>query len=344
MRAAGESLAKTGRSEEKRRLSEKAPRGYGVIFREKQRDLKHLVHNFTAPALAAALRDREDTLHVCASLLEAKKVDELRKVLAPFRTSNVHHRRKKKRDMLLGEGFKEEHIYMLRKYLHRLPRQLPRYAVKRASVLLPLCNENGVPCVLFQKRSSKVRSHKSQVCFPGGMVDDKLDANVVETCLREMEEEMGVGNVKDILGVLRCDWGVINKLVGVSVTPVVGWMGDIEDYDLSNMNPDEVESAFTVPISDLLRRENWVVTTHDHDRDVPYIAFDGGPHRVWGLTAYVLDLFLQDVLLRYRVQFEKGGATPKRPLLGRAAYYGGDGVYADDVSDELHDDYFANDD
>ena len=44
-------------------------RGRGVISECKSRDLQLLVNNYTAPALAAALRDREDNLHVCAQLL-----------------------------------------------------------------------------------------------------------------------------------------------------------------------------------------------------------------------------------------------------------------------------------
>jgi len=275
-------------------------KAHGVIFEDKQKDLNHLVQNFTTPALAAALRDREETLHICAILLGENRMTELRKVLRPFHTEKISERRLKRRKMFLDMGFKSKHIFMIRKYLHRMPRQLPRYAEKRASVMLPLCNAQGVASVLFQYRSATVRSHKSQVCFPGGIVDNKKDANIVETCLREMKEEMGIDGVKDVCGVLRCDWGTIAKLVGVSVTPVVGWMGDIEDYDFSNMNPDEVQAAFTIPVEDLLQKENWIVDEVD---GVPSLEFAGGPHRIWGLTAFLLHRFLQDVLKRYRVYF-----------------------------------------
>ena len=30
-----------------------------------------------------------------------------------------------------------------------------------------------------------------QVCFPGGMVEEARDVNIIETSLREMEEEIG---------------------------------------------------------------------------------------------------------------------------------------------------------
>jgi len=276
-------------------------KGYGVVFEDKRRDLKHLVDNFTAPALAAALRDREETLHICSTLLEEGREEELRKVLRPFHTTKISERRRKRRKMFLHDGFQSEHVYMIRKYLHRLPRQLPRYAEKRASVMLPLCNSQGVACVLFQYRSDNVRSHKSQVCFPGGIVDNRKDSNIVETCLRELEEEMGISQVRDVCGVLRLDWGTILKLVGVSVTPVVAWMGDIEDYDFSNLNRDEVQAAFTIPVEKLLNKKNWSTSEID---GVPSLEFNGGPYPVWGLTAFILYRFLQDVLKRYRVFFD----------------------------------------
>ena len=43
------------------------------------------------------------------------------------------------------------------------------------------------------------------------------------------------------------------------------------------------------------------------------VMFTGGPHVIWGLTAYILDRFLKDILLRYKIDdFEppKGPAAP----------------------------------
>ena len=49
-----------------------------------------------------------------------------------------------------------------------------------------------------------------QVCLPGGMVSEGDDKSIVQTCLREMEEEIGIGhNTTAVLGVLRCNWGEV---------------------------------------------------------------------------------------------------------------------------------------
>ena len=91
-------------------------------------------------------------------------------------------------------------------------------APKQAAVLLPFCNRNGVPSVLFTLRSDKVGeyhlksassefeadfsllsiyftlftrdagTHKGQVSFPGGHIDPGESAR--DAALREFREEM----------------------------------------------------------------------------------------------------------------------------------------------------------
>jgi 8-oxo-dGTP pyrophosphatase MutT (NUDIX family) len=71
---------------------------------------------------------------------------------------------------------------------------------------------DGVPCILFEKRSSHLRAHPDEVCLPGGMVSVGGDRSIVQTCLREMEEEIGIGhNAATVLGVLRCNWGEVRR-------------------------------------------------------------------------------------------------------------------------------------
>jgi nudix motif 8 len=96
------------------------------------------------------------------------------------------------------------------------------------------------------------------VCFPGGMVDEDIDGTIIQTSLREMEEELGISPDKvEVLGILRCDWTEVASVTGISVTPVVGFIGDISDLVLQP-NPDEVEQLFTIPIKDVADERNWV--------------------------------------------------------------------------------------
>lgn len=157
-------------------------------------------------------------------------------------------------------------------------------------MVIPLCTFNGEPSVLFTLRSLTVGKHKGEVCFPGGMVDE-ADSCIEATCLREMEEEVGLHpEVVDVLGILRCDWSSVTSITGIAVTPVVGFIGEMRDQNVV-INENEVEQLFTVPLRDLMEPDNWI------RRENATPVFTGGPHVVWGLTAYLLDICLSEVLL-----------------------------------------------
>jgi len=272
-------------------------RKLGVLREDPVEDMRLLIENYTVPSLASALRDREDVLQLCATLLADQKIDELSDILRPFEEKYVERRRRKEMDLDLSKGFDSSTLEVLRKGLNRMPRRVVHAHQRRAGVVLPLCNVDGVPCVLFEKRSAQLRAHADEVCLPGGMVSTSFDRSIVATCLREMHEEIGGLEERNIttLGVLRCNWGEVHHLVGVAVTPVVCYIGEIGHLDL-RPNSDEVAECFTVPLSMFLDRERWV-----RRPDFAPI-FTGGPHVVWGLTGYILNRFVKDVLARYRVQ------------------------------------------
>ena len=61
---------------------------------------------------------------------------------------------------------------------------------QKAAVLVPLCTDPGLE-LLFTKRTETVETHKGQISFPGGVVDE-TDSEIVETALREADEEVGL--------------------------------------------------------------------------------------------------------------------------------------------------------
>lgn len=111
---------------------------------------------------------------------------------------------------------------------------------------------------------------------------------------------MGVsGDKVDVLGILRCDWTEVENMTGIAVTPVVGFLGELNDLTL-RPNPEEVEYLFTLPLSDLLDSSKW--STPPFSTPV----FSGGENNdvIWGLTAYLLNRFLKDVLLQCTISKE----------------------------------------
>lgn len=274
----------------------KMRRGYGVFRENEVDDIAVLTNNFTSPAIARALREREEILHTCAALFEEGNLAELQQMLIPFLKINVDRKRNTRRTLDLRKGFSRKDLVILQRYLHRLPRQVFQASKDRASVVIPLCNDKGIASVLFEKRSASVRTHKHDVCFPGGRVDESTDSTIIQTSLREMEEELGVPQENvDVLGVLRCNWTEVASMTGTSVTPVVGYIGEIEELQLSP-NLDEVELFFTVSLKELVNEKNWII----RENATP-IFTAGQNHHIWGLTAYLLLKFVRDVVNRCNI-------------------------------------------
>lgn len=162
----------------------------------------------------------------------------------------------------------------------RLPGEL-----KRAAVLVPLCVVDGLPSVLFTKRTETVGTHKGQVSFPGGRVDPD-DIDVVDTALRELHEEVGISRDRvRVLGQLH----EVMAITGVGVTPVVGFVGALRVEELQ-MSAAEIDVGFTLRLDQLVDPEHRTAQTLG-TRTAP--LFTAGPHPVWGLTAWVLDEVLR---------------------------------------------------
>ncbi|XP_078697877.1 mitochondrial coenzyme A diphosphatase NUDT8-like [Branchiostoma floridae x Branchiostoma belcheri] len=160
-----------------------------------------------------------------------------------------------------------------------------------AAVLVPLCTVNGVPSVLFTLRSSRLRSHRGEVSFPGGMCDS-TDRDVVHTALRETEEELGIpSSTVDVWGPLK---PIPDRRNSMTVVAVLGNVGEVDPTKLK-LSPREVAEVFTLSFSHLLdpahQRYTTVKRRHDnYSYTMP--VWLGGPHRVWGLTAIMLDQVL----------------------------------------------------
>lgn len=95
-----------------------------------------------------------------------------------------------------------------------------------AAVLLPLCLDAQVPSVLFIRRSLRLRNHRGQIAFPGGMFDPEDRADAVACALREADEEIGLA--RDDVRVLGlhhdCFTSDASTRVGTIITPVIGFI------------------------------------------------------------------------------------------------------------------------
>ncbi|WP_069997341.1 NUDIX hydrolase [Cellulosilyticum sp. I15G10I2] len=97
---------------------------------------------------------------------------------------------------------------------------------------------------VFQKRSQTIRQG-GEICFPGGKYDKRLDKNTQDTALRETAEEIGVlPDQITIIGALD----LVIAPIGVIVEPYLG-LTEQTDINKFDINTDEVERIFTLPVS-----------------------------------------------------------------------------------------------
>jgi nudix motif 8 len=176
----------------------------------------------------------------------------------------------------------------VRERLVALPRRRLTGEMPRAAVVVPLCHVAGVASILFTKRTETVGTHKGQVSFPGGR-RDPTDRDAVDTALRELHEEVGLPAARvEVLGLFH----EATAITGVAVTPVVGFVGDVDVATLQPA-PAEIERVFTLPLPALIDPRHRRLQTLGRHRAPRFTA---GPDPVWGLTAYILDEFLREGL------------------------------------------------
>ena len=116
---------------------------FGVFKESETDDVDVLVNNYTAPALARALRERETTLHNAAHLVETGNMTELSKILRPFLKTSIDKRRKESFEWDISDGLTRRELILVQRQLHRMPREVFQATSRRASVVIPLCNVSG---------------------------------------------------------------------------------------------------------------------------------------------------------------------------------------------------------
>lgn len=154
----------------------------------------------------------------------------------------------------------------------------------QSAVLVPLLCKDGELHVLLTERTQGVRSHKGQVCFPGGTADHD-DESLLATALREAWEETGL-NPSDVDVIGEIDDNVVRS-TGYVITPFVGFIPYPYPFQASES---ETRDIFFVPLRvlmDPLRfyRQERVIDGHYYYG--PVCDFDG--HVIWGATGRILE-------------------------------------------------------
>ena len=167
-----------------------------------------------------------------------------------------------------------------------LPDGRPAFAngreLKQAGVLVALVARPEGPTILLTQRTHHLKQHAGQIAFPGGGREPD-DADILETALRETEEEVGLDRRHvEVLGRLE----VYETTSAYAVTPVIGWVEPPLDL---TVDPFEVEEAFEVPLAFVLDPANHKRETMFRDglqRHYYVLPWQG--YHIWGATAGML--------------------------------------------------------
>ena len=157
--------------------------------------------------------------------------------------------------------------------------------IKKSAVLLLLFPENGSFQLLFIKRANDGGRHSGQIAFPGGKFEID-DNNLINTALRETEEEIGINKV--YVEILKSLTPLIIPVSNFSVKPFVGM---IDTKPEIKMNSDEVQKVYGLDIRDILTAKRIEKTFKVRNQTItaPFYIFD--EFEIWGASAMILSEF-----------------------------------------------------
>ncbi len=119
----------------------------------------------------------------------------------------------------------------------------------RASVAIPIFNNNGEEHILFEKRAADIRQG-GEVSLPGGQCEDEEHDTSI-TAIREISEELGLDHQKiNYLGKFGTLITPFGALIDVYIIELL-----VSDIYSLNFDKSEVELVFSLPLEYFFNNE-----------------------------------------------------------------------------------------
>lgn len=196
---------------------------------------------------------------------------------------------------------------VIKKFNNNIPYVNGWENMKRAAVAILLLESEEELNIVFEVRAKHMRSQPGDISLPGGKIDYK--ENEKDAVIREVCEELGLSNQDfEIIAPIN----LLTTHYGLLVHPFVGYIKNIDNI---NINQDEVDHIFLVPLEYLLNNKPRIVESKvivDRSEDFPYELINGGKkykfkeglyrslfyiynnYVIWGITALIIEDFLKN--------------------------------------------------
>jgi 8-oxo-dGTP pyrophosphatase MutT (NUDIX family) len=158
---------------------------------------------------------------------------------------------------------------------------------RRGAVLVPILSD-APQSVVFVERATHLRRHPGQIGFPGGGAEPLDAGDPVRTALRELAEEVGVGDERvSVVGRLPDLEQAMNRFI---ITPIVGVLDAKTRFAPDG---DEIAGVFGVPLASIVSDgavyEDVAIS---RARGKTMYALDYEGRHIWGLTGRILKSFV----------------------------------------------------
>ena len=165
--------------------------------------------------------------------------------------------------------------------------EIVRPGLRDAAVLIPVVDHGPEASVILTQRAAALRSHSGQIAFPVGRIDPE-DGTPETAALRETREEIGLGPDRiELIG--RLPDYVAGS--GYRIAPVLGIVRPGFHLEL---NPDEVDAAFEVPLSFLMNPANHRRNSRKWDNlERHFYEMPFGDRHIWGVTAGIIRILYE---------------------------------------------------
>ena len=154
--------------------------------------------------------------------------------------------------------------------------------IKEAAVLVLTYHKDHDHHLVLTKRTEQVEHHKGQICFPGGVKDEK-DCDLWETALRETKEELGVN--PDQVTFL----GKLNQVITPTEFRITPYVASLVCLLPWQPNPTEINQVFSISFSHLYNPQNFCLQKKVYsgvEYDDPLFTY--GEHHIWGATGRII--------------------------------------------------------